>query len=359
MSKKRQHQLVILAGGSGTRLWPLSRRQQPKQLLRLAGGATLLQQALERADSVGTLPLLVITTADYAPLVRRQAPRLKSSQIIIEPCGRGTAVAIAVAAAITHAKHPGAVLTVLNSDQVIGNVAGFRSCIKTMARAAATGEFAFIGVPPTYPETGYGYIEVGPVVRGCTWRAMRSYREKPNAAAAARYIASKKFFWNPGIFSATTDQWLAKLRQYAAPAAAAADSVVNAWGTRRFGAALTIAYRKLRGAASIDYAVMEHLRGGAVVPAKFTWTDVGHWRSVHDVLSTKPGQTVAVGKHLDAGSRNVLVYSGTKRLIATVGLADLAIVDTPDALLVCSRDQAQAVREIVAALEQGKYRRFR
>ncbi len=359
MSARRQHQLAILAGGSGTRLWPLSRRNQPKQLLRLAGGQTLLQQAMDRAVGVGTLPPLVITTAAYMTQVRAQLPTLKLGQAIVEPRGRGTAAAIAVAAAITERRHPGAVLTVINSDQVIGSVPGFRACVRTMARAAAAGEFAFIGVPPAYAETGYGYIEVGRPVAGRGWRTLKRFREKPNAATAARYVASGRHYWNPGIFSATSDRWMDQIRRHAASVAAAAEAAAAAWGTPRFGAALRAAYRRLRTTTSIDYAVMEHLHGGAVVPARFTWTDVGHWRSVHDVLAVRPGQTVAVGTHLDAGSRNVLVYSGTKRLIATVGLDDLAIVDTPDALLVCHRDQAQNVREIVKMLEQVGYRKFR
>lgn len=359
MSRRVQHQLAILAGGSGSRLWPLSRRQQPKQLLKLAGGQTLLQQAMARARNVGTLPPLVITTAAYVRQVRAQLPELKPSQLIVEPRGRGTAAAIAVAAAVTERRYPGAVLTILNSDQVIGGAAGFRACLRTMAQAAAAGEFAFIGVPPAYAETGYGYIEVGPQVRGRGWRALRSFREKPNAATAARYASSGRHYWNPGIFSATSDRWLDQIRRHARPVAAAAERAAAAWGTPRFGAALAAAYRGLRGSQSIDYAVMEHLHGGAVVPARFTWVDVGHWRSVHDVLSPRPGQTVSVGRHLDAGSTNVLVYSGTRRLIATVGLCDLAIVDTADAILVCHRDQAQNVREIVKMLEQARYRKFR
>lgn len=359
MSARRQHQLAILAGGSGTRLWPLSRRGTPKQLLKMAGGQTLLQQAAERATGIGTLPPIIVTTAAYAPLVRRQLPKLKPSQLIVEPSGRGTAAAIAVAAAVTERRHPGAVLTVINSDQVIGGVPAFRACVRTMARAAAAGEFAFVGVPPAYAETGYGYIEVGPSRRGMPWRQLKRFREKPDAATARRYVASGRHYWNPGIFSARTDRWLEQIRRHARPVAAAAERAAAAWGTPRFGAALAAAYRRLGKPTSIDYAVMEHLAGGAVVPARFTWADVGHWRSVHDVLAAKPGQSVSVGEHLDAGSRNLLVYSGTKRLIATVGLGDLAIVDTSDALLVCSRDRAQDVREIVTMLQAGRYRRYR
>lgn len=353
------HRLAILAGGSGTRLWPLSRAGKPKQLLTLAGGKTLLQQAAERAAGVGDVPLLVVTTAAYAPLVRRQLPRLKPSQIIVEPAGRGTAAAIAVAAAVTERDYPGAVLTVINSDQVISPAPRFRACLRAMARAAAGGQFAFAGVPPRYAETGYGYIQVGRAQRGKLWRPLVRFREKPDAATAARYVSSGRHYWNPGIFSARCDRWLAELRRHAPAVARAAERASQAWGTRRFGAALAAAYRSLGKPTSIDYAVMEHLTGGAVVPARFTWADVGHWRSVHDVLAAKPGQSVSVGEHLDAGSRNLLVYSGTKRLIATVGLGDLAIVDTSDALLVCSRDRAQDVREIVTMLQAGRYRRYR
>jgi mannose-1-phosphate guanylyltransferase/mannose-6-phosphate isomerase len=356
--RKNVNQIVILAGGTGTRLWPLSRTAQPKQLLRLTGNKTLLQQALERAVVLDGLPPLVVAARQYVTLIRRQAPKLKSSQLIIEPTGKGTAVAIAVAAAITQRRHPGAALTVLNSDQVITNQTGFQHTVETMAMAAATGQFAFAGVKPTYPETGYGYIEVSPRRNQRGWFSLRRFHEKPDTETAKKYIRSGRFLWNPGIFCATADQWLTALKQNVPDIASLALGVAPLWGKPKFAAAMNSAYKKLRRNISIDYAIMEKLHGGAVVQADFGWTDVGHWRSVHDILSTEAGQDVVVGKHVGVDNSNNLIYAVSGRLVATVGLRDMVIVDTMDVVLICPRHQAQRVKELVAALETPLLRKY-
>jgi mannose-1-phosphate guanylyltransferase len=250
-------------------------------------------------------------------------------------------------------------MTVLNSDQVITNQAGFRRTVQAMAAAARTGEFAFAGVKPAYAETGYGYIEVKPNKNRRGWYSAKRFHEKPNAATAERYVRSKKFFWNPGIFCATADNWLKSLQRHAPEVAAAGVVAAKAWGTPKFRAALAASYAKLRTSISIDYAVMEKLKSGVVIPADFGWTDVGHWRSVHDVLSSKPGRDVVVGKHLGVDSGSNLIYAVSGRLIATVGLRDMVVVDTMDAVLICPRDQAQRVKELVAALEAPLLRRYR
>jgi mannose-1-phosphate guanylyltransferase len=346
-----------MAGGSGTRFWPRSRADAPKQLLALAGRRSLLQDAAERmAAVVGWSRVLVVTGTRHAAAVRRQLPRLASRQHLIEPLARNTAPAIALAALHLAERTPTACMIVVPADHVIGNAPRFR---RTLARATAvaerTGALVTLGVQPTRPETGYGYIRPGTPIRGVgggvAW--VDAFIEKPDLARARRLVRSGRALWNSGMFVWRVDRILAELERLL-------PEVVGplAGAMRRGGrAALARAYRRLP-AVSIDTGVMERAERVAVVRAGFPWSDVGSWAAVGELWRrTGAGHNATRGRVVALDSRGCVVDS-PERLVALLGVEDLGVVDTPDAVLVCRRDRAQEVRRIVAELQRrglGRY----
>jgi mannose-1-phosphate guanylyltransferase len=346
---------VIMAGGSGTRFWPASRRRRPKQFLAMGGGPTLLQATAQRLR--GLIPprrVLVVTPPEFAALVRRQLPGLPRENVLIEPAPRGTAACLALAAARIAARDDAASMAAFPADHLIGDVPRFRRCV---ARAFAVAEredcLVTFGIRPASAETGYGYIEVGEALRSDAPRVHWAARfvEKPGRAAAERYLTSGRHLWNSGMFVWRIPVLRAELARHAPALARVMDAFRASHGG---GAAARRAYRRLP-AVSIDVALMERADRIAVVTTACAWSDIGSWDAMPAVWGRDAEGNTCRGETLLIDCRNSVVYGGS-RLVAVLGARDLIVVDTPGAVLVCPRERAQEVRRVVAALAGGRRR---
>jgi mannose-1-phosphate guanylyltransferase len=364
---QRHRYALIMAGGSGTRFWPQSRRRRPKQFLAVNGHRTLLQETADRLRGlVASSHLYVIAPRELAKLIRTQLPRLPRANLLIEPSARGTAACLALASAHIGRRDPRAVVASFPADHVIAAAAAFRACVRAAFAAAEQAEcLVTIGVQPTSAETGFGYIEVAgrrreskrsggrravggvPEVR----RAIR-FVEKPNRRTAERFAASGRHFWNAGMFVWQVSVFAAALRRHAPAIARAVDAVLHG------GAARKRAYAALP-VASVDTAVMERAKHIVVVKATFDWSDVGSWGAMAALWGTDAQGNATRGAALLIDCHDTLVF-GAQRLVAVLGARDLVVVDSDDALLVCPRSRAQEVRRLVEALARDRrYRRLR
>jgi mannose-1-phosphate guanylyltransferase / mannose-6-phosphate isomerase len=345
-------QPVIMAGGSGTRLWPLSRAGYPKQFLVLSGNRSLLQQAAARlaalgGDGLAVRPALVVGNEEHRFLVLDQLREAAAEPdaVLLEPTGRNTAPAVTLAAlqALEGGSDP--VLVVTPSDAAIADEAAYRSALQAAARRAAGGEIVILGIRPDRPETGYGYIRAdGPQVA--------QFVEKPDAATAERYLADGRYFWNAGIFVLRASVWLAALERFRPDIAT---STRSAWAARRTDQRFVRPGQAEFGtvpAESVDYAVMERCPGVLPIGMEVLqagWNDLGAWDAVWQVLPRDAAGNASVGDALVEDSRNTLVHASS-RLVSAVGLSDVVIVETPDAVLVADRARSQDVKKIVARL---------
>ncbi|MGA3030033.1 MAG: sugar phosphate nucleotidyltransferase [Candidatus Limnocylindrales bacterium] len=342
---------VVLAGGGGTRLWPLSRPERPKPFLRLLGEETLIQRTVARLDPlIPASDVYVVAERRHLGLVAEQLPAIPAANLIGEPMGRNTAAAVALAAEAID-RPDDEVMLVLAADAHIADEAGFRATLTTAAEVARGGSLVTLGVTPDRPETGYGYVMARPPVREVAGRptfAVDRFVEKPSAERAAEMIATGLASWNASIFSWTRGTIRDHLARHA-PDILGPIRAICAAGT---AADLDAAYPSIR-ATSIDYAVMEpaSLEGAvAVVPMDVGWSDLGSWAALRDAWQAAPGDsaegvTVGLGNRRDLGSTDSLVLA-EGRLVVTIGLRDVIVVDTPDALLVCSGERSQEVRKI-------------
>ena len=350
---------VILSGGSGTRLWPLSRAVLPKQFLQLLTERSLFQETVLRARALaGTVaaPLVVCNEA-HRFLVAEQLRELGAAAqaIILEPAGRNTAPAVAVAALSAQQGLAGAdeaVLAVFPADHVIGAPDSFAAAVAAGVEAAAQGRLVTFGVVPDRPETGYGYILRG--IDRERWSDLEQFVEKPDLATAERYVASGRYLWNSGMFVFTAAAYLGELARHAPRILEAAQRAV-AGATRdqdftRLGAAFLES-----PSDSIDYAVMEKTDRASVVPLDAGWNDVGSWSAVHDVMSKDEAGNVLRGDVLATRCRDSFIAANS-RVVAALGLEGVVIVETEDAVLVMSRDEAQNVKQVVDELTRREPR---
>jgi len=345
---------VILAGGSGTRLWPLSREYYPKPLLPLGAERPLIQEAICRLDGMDEVaaPILVCNE-EHRFLVAEQLRRLGrgGGAIVLEPVGRNTAPALALAAHAALAAGEDEVLAVMPADQVILDAAAFREAVAAGARLAAAGRLVTFGIVPARPETGYGYLRKGAPLDGAGAFELARFVEKPDRSTAQRYLESGEYLWNSGIFMMRASRWLEELEAHRPDIAAAAE---RAW---RAGARDEDFYRAGKDefaacpADSIDYAVMEKAAGGVVVPLDAGWSDVGSWPALWEICPRDADGNVAQGDVLAEEVRDSLMIA-QHRLLAAVGVADLMIVETADAVLVAHRDHAQQVKDIVRRIKE-------
>ncbi|MBB5014609.1 mannose-1-phosphate guanylyltransferase/mannose-6-phosphate isomerase [Rehaibacterium terrae] len=345
---------VILSGGSGTRLWPLSREAYPKQFLPLAGERSMLQDTWLRVAALAPAPL-VIANEEHRFMVAEQLRQAGCTPraIVLEPVGRNTAPAIAIAALEASADGADPLLLVLPSDHVVRDPAAFRAAVQKALPAARVGRLVTFGIVPTGPETGYGYIRAGEAAEaGEGVRAVARFVEKPDLATASQYLASGEYFWNSGMFLFRASRYLEELGRHqpamldacrAALAAARRDSEFVRLPKERFAAC---------PADSIDYAVMEKTDAAAVLPVDVGWNDVGSWSALWEVAEQDGDGNAHHGDVLARGCRNTLAW-GDHRLVALLGLEDVVVVDTADAVLVAHRERVQEVKEIVAALKAG------
>lgn len=351
---------LIMAGGFGTRLWPLSRRDRPKQSLALVGGRTMFEHAVDRiAPLFQPEQIFVVTGAEHVTSLAAQAPELPPENFIVEPEGRGTAPCVGLGAIHLGRQDPEAVMAVLTADHFIADAARFRRALTAAAQVAEEGHLVTLGIMPSSPSTGYGYIKrgqsLGEVGGFPVFRADR-FTEKPSLETALHMVESGEYSWNSGMFIWRVDRILEEFQRQMPEFYVQLTQVEAALGTSGYEPQLNRLWPQVIK-QTIDYGVMEGAEDVAVFPVDIGWSDVGSWTSLSELLPTdKEGNTI-VGPHVGIDTRDTLVFGG-KRLVATIGLEGMVIVDTEDALLVCSREQEQAVREIVRRLDRenrGEY----
>ncbi len=350
---------IILSGGAGTRLWPSSRQAHPKPFMRL-GGRTLLQQAIERGQACGASEALIVTNQDYVHLTKNMvqsdmaaAPDLT---YLLEPTGRNTAPAIALAALACAQTYGGdAVMLVLPADHLITDTESFVANVLEASRQAQQGFLVTFGIVPTAPETGFGYIEVERVGRH-TQKALM-FVEKPDAATAQEYLATGRYYWNSGMFCFTAQAILAAFALHSPEVLAAAEQTFAQRQTNANETKFDEASFVRQPDISIDYAVMERADNVVLVPAKFGWSDVGTWSAVSNAHTADSNGNTFLGDvvSIDTVDTHVQVESHAHKIVATIGLSDLVIVDTPDALLVAHKDVSQKVKNIVELLKSHQH----
>ena len=346
---------VILSGGSGTRLWPLSRTMYPKQFIRFFNGqGTLLGATLRRVDDGGFSDPIIICNNDHRFLVREELARaaMEAEAIILEPVARNTAAAVAIAALAAVQKSAGAVIAVMPSDHVVKDASAFAESLKRAAAVAATGKLVLFGIVPTGPHTGYGYIRRGaPLAAEGGGYAVDAFFEKPNRATAETYVADKSYFWNSGIFVLHARTFLSELEHLAPEILAAArDAFAKATDDLEFLRLDRTAFARSPN-ISVDYAVMEKTKQAAMMPIDVGWSDVGSWSSLWESAPRDAQANAIEGDTILVDTRNCLIHS-ERSLVATIGLEGLVIVDTPDALLVADQSRAQDVSGIVSRLKE-------
>ena len=354
---------VIMAGGSGTRLWPLSRTAFPKQFLALDGQLTMLQQTAARLDGLSAQQPIVICNEDHRFLVADQLLQHgKQATILLEPVGRNTAPAIALAALQALAQAKGAeapVLLVLAADHVIRDIAAFQQAASQLLPAVKAGKVGTLGIVPTEPATGYGYIRAGVAVE--SGFAVEQFVEKPNLATAQEYVAAGNYYWNSGMFMVRADRYLEVLKQFRPDILAACEqAMANVVADLDFVRVDAEAFKACPD-ESIDYAIMEPLSAVegdpqvVVAPLNAGWSDVGSWSALWEIADKDAGNNATLGEAdvILHNTSNSFVY-GDKRLITTLGVDNLVIIDTPDALLVANKDEVQNVKNIVAEIKAAK-----
>jgi len=356
---------VVMAGGQGTRFWPRSRGRVPKQLLRITGRHTLLQQTVRRLVPLCSWRhIIVVCSQEHAAEVRRQLPRVPADQILVEPIGRNTAPCIALAAEWIAQRVGDAVMIVAPADHVIRDESRLRQTLRVACELAAKHDcLVTLGIEPTRAETGYGYIEAGQVIDqdqpDAVW--VQRFHEKPSSRLAKRYVAGKRHLWNAGIFVWKTSVFRAALQRHLPDVS---ETLAGIWDAARGQTQrLQRAYRALPS-VSVDVAVMQPIASTrrsptrvAMVRARFDWNDVGSWGAMPEIWGCDEKGNATVGTVLPIESTGSVVYS-PDRLVALVGVRDVIVVDSPDALLICTRERAQDVRRVSEVLKQRGLLRY-
>lgn len=343
-----------MAGGAGVRLWPLSRRNRPKQALRVFEGKSLLRQSYERiADIFGPQNIHIITTQENMPIISGEVPEIPKENLIGEPVGRDTANAVGLAAAVLHERDPDAVIGVFTADHLISPTDCFQACVRRAFDIAELESDALVtfGVRPTRADTNYGYIRRGERMADGVFK-VENFTEKPSIAAAMKYVSSGEYYWNSGLFAWRASAVLKQLAKHLPQSHAAIGEIAAAWRTPQREAKLAAIYPTLLR-ISIDFAVMERADRVIMVELNCHWVDVGSWPAMESVIQADAdGNVTAAQRVLHLGSRGNIVVSADDHLIATIGVDDLVIVHSPDATLICTRRDCQAIKELVDNVAQ-------
>lgn len=349
---------MIPAGGGGTRLWPRSRQSTPKQFLDIVTHRTMLQETADRVREL-TAPenLFVITNAQHVGPVREQLPDVPPENVVGEPQGRDSAPAIGLMAALLEIRLGNdAVMVVLPADHVIPRDRHFRDILTLAARVAADGYLVTLGIPPTGPDTGFGYIQSGEEIAhddalNLTVSRVQQFKEKPEKSTAEQYLRDGGYFWNAGMYIATVRTLRDLYKQHLPEMEAGFAQIVGAMNTADGPRVMADVFPTLPK-ISIDFGISEKAAKVAVIPADIGWNDVGSWGRLAEVLSAQHDEdNVVVGHHIGVDTRGALIYS-PHRLIATIGLEDIIVIDTPDATLICPRSRSEDVKEIVEELKR-------
>ena len=363
-TEKLSTHAVVLAGGRGTRFWPRSRTRTPKQLLNIVGKQTMLEQTVGRLRPlISPDRIWSVTNAEQSAALRKQLPAASRKRVLTEPVGRNTAAAIALAAIHIRAAAKGdALMAVLPSDQFIAQPGKYRSIVSAALKLASErGRMVVLGIPPTRPETGYGYVEgVGEAVEanGFPAYAVRRFTEKPALAAAQEYVASGNYQWNAGMFFWRISTFFENLQRHLPKTYAYLERLAASIGTRAYEKKLRAIYPKLEN-ISVDYAILERATGQPgppqvfVIPAEIGWSDIGSWGAVYELLAKQPHENVFAGPGHSLDASGNFLYSPNK-FVAVIGVSNLVVVETSDALLVVPRDRAQEVAKLVRHLEEQK-----
>jgi len=355
---------VIMAGGGGTRLWPLSRKNTPKQLVSLDGENTLFQIAVDRL--LGLFPaerIFVVTSQEQADTFQKDTPIIPADNYVIEPNGKDTAAAIGLAAVALRQRDPQAVMAVVTADHFIEREGRFLHVLRSAYQVAEEGYLVTLGIQPTFPSTGFGYIQQGSYLgtyEDIVVFKAESFKEKPDEATARSFIASEDHSWNSGMFIWQVNQILAEIERQMPSLHQVLTVISQAWGAPNYEETMLAAWKTLTK-ISIDFGVMEGAESVAVIPARgLGWSDVGNWNAVHEVLpKSAEGNVVNAEDYILLDTEGSLIYSdkGNDRLLVALGVKDLIIADIGNVLLVCNKNNAQGVREIVKQLEkEGKTR---
>ncbi|MGB7845261.1 MAG: sugar phosphate nucleotidyltransferase [Candidatus Acidiferrum sp.] len=378
MEERLSVHAVILAGGRGTRFWPRSRTRTPKQLINIVGNTSMLQQTVSRLRPL-VLPerIWTVTNTEQAVTLRRQLPPSTRKRVLSEPLGRNTAAAIALAAMhVRHAARGDALMAVLPADHYIAQPERYRQIVAAALEVARVkGRMVVLGIPPTGPETGYGYIQSGEqpmVVDDFQIFPVRRFTEKPELALAKEYVASGIYQWNAGMFFWRVSTFLDALKEFLPKTHLALDSLSVHIGKRSYQSQLSKIYPKLEN-ISVDYAILERATSAGesaspapgkptasgdthrvfVISAEVGWSDIGSWDAVYQLLAKAPSENILAGPGQALDAEGNFLWSPDK-FVAAVGVRGLVVVETPDALLICPRDRAQDVGKLVKLLEQRK-----
>ncbi len=362
MNEMTDYSAVIMAGGGGTRLWPLSRKARPKQTLQLFGERTLFQIAVDRI-----LPIMereriyIVTIADQAQVLRVQVPTLPESNFILEPSPRGTAAVVGLAAVILHQQNPASVMAVLTADHYISNVERFQDLLLAAYEVACEDELVTLGIAPRYPDTGYGYIQSGePLGEFRGYRAFRvkTFKEKPGLSQAKEYLASGEFAWNSGMFVWKVSRILEEIERQMPDLHNGLKRIEEALGGPKEVETIETVWRGLES-QTIDYGVMEGAKQVSVIPADdLGWWDVGSWNRLFELMDIdEMGNLIDAPKTMIIDTKDTLIYQDPEidkdRLIASLGVEDVIVIDTGDVLLVCGRDRAEDLRRLVGELKES------
>ena len=368
MEKRHSFYPVILAGGRGTRFWPLSRKRRAKQLLALDGKQTMIQQTVARLLSLSDVSRFwIITNGDLQQEISRQLPHVPKKQVLAEPAGRNTAPAIGLAAFLLEGIDPDAVLGLFPSDHVIGDEHRFRQTLRKGIEIAGNGpNIVVIGIRPTRPETGYGYIEAPKDGDGQALR-VRRFTEKPDAERAAAFLASEDYFWNSGMFLWSARTLCEALREHLPKTAQILERIAADYGTRKFADSFAKLYPKCEN-ISVDYAILEPRSAKGeqnsnifCIPADFGWNDLGSWTALHEHHT---GKQRAENNNLIGGQGSFTLDAegnyihAPGKFVAAVGVSNLVVVETDDALLITTRERAQDVGKVVKYLDEKKLQRL-
>ncbi len=352
-----------MAGGTGTRLWPASRATKPKQSQNLLGKETLLQKTYKRVRQSFNLKDIYVTLGKaHFKNVKQELKSLPAKNFSVEPSLRDTAPAIGLIATILNKKDPKSSMITLSSDHYIKDVKSFTKTMRVAESALKkypdyTG---VLGVNPTYPETGYGYINIAREIsriQKVPIFSVKQFVEKPNLKTAQQYLKKWDYLWNSGNFIWRTSHLLSLFKKHQPQIYNRLMYLKKYVDTPQWDKVLKTEYPKMKK-ISIDYAILEKTKKIFCIPAQFDWTDIGHWRSVKEVLSDTADDNVIIGKHLGIDTKGSLIYNLSDKLVATASIENMIVVTTKDAILICPKDKAQEVREIVKKLKQKKYKKY-